>query len=127
MGRIAGDAAGAVDALPAHCAALTIDAVVRTDGKSSPALKHAEALAQAVSLDMTQHWQPTKANYLGQVTKAGIMDAVREGVSAQAADNIAGLKKPAMAEAAEQLLADKGWLPQVLRLVPVQAPDTLAA
>lgn len=112
-------------ALPAYRAALTIDAVVRTDGNRLPPLKHAEALAQAVSLDMTQHWQPTKANYLGQV-KAGITDAVRDGVSAQAADNSAGLKKPAMAEAAEQL-ADKGWLPQVLRLVAVQAPDTLAA
>jgi ParB family chromosome partitioning protein len=37
-------------------------------------------------------------------------------VSEQAARQLADLKKPAMAEAAERLLADKGWLPQVLGL-----------
>lgn len=113
--------------LLAHCAALSIDSVVRPGGKSSAALKHADALAQAVSLDMTQHWQPTKDSYLGQVTKAVILDAVREGVSAQAADNLATLKKPDMAEAAERLLAQKGWLPQVLRLPVPQTIETLAA
>jgi ParB family chromosome partitioning protein len=113
--------------LLAYCAALTIDGVVRTGGKSSKALEHAEALVQTVSLDMTQHWQPTKTNYLGQVTKAVIMDAVREGVSPQAADNIASLKKPDMAEAAERLLTETGWLPKVLRLGQPQTPETLAA
>ncbi|RXH30999.1 hypothetical protein XH99_11105 [Bradyrhizobium nanningense] len=54
--------------------------------------------------------------WVGQVTKAVIVEAVREGVSAEAAAQLADLKKPAMAEAAERLLADKGWLPQVLRL-----------
>lgn len=114
-------------ALLAHCAALTIDSVVRTGGKSSVALNHADALAEAVSLDMAQHWQPTKANYLGQVTKAVIMEAVREGVSPQAADSIAAMKKPEMAEAAERLMADKGWLPKVLRLPQPQTPVTQAA
>jgi hypothetical protein len=33
----------------------------------------------------------------------------------QAASNIAGMKKPAMAEAAEQRLAGTGWLPELLR------------
>ena len=113
--------------LLAHCAALTIDCVVRMGGKSSNALKHTEVLAQAVSLEMTQRWQPTKANYLGQVTKAVIMEAVREGVSPQAAENIAALKKPAMAEAAEQLLANKGWLPEVLRLPQPQSTGASAA
>lgn len=102
--------------LLAHCAALTIDCVVRVRGGSSPTLKHADALAQAVSLDMSGHWQPTAANYLGQVTKAVIVEAVREGVSEQAASQLADLKKSAMVEAAERLLADKGWLPVVLQL-----------
>ncbi|TCU58362.1 hypothetical protein EDE08_1316 [Bradyrhizobium sp. R2.2-H] len=65
---------------------------------------------------MAGHWQPTAANYLGQVTKAGIMKAVREGVSERAAAQLADLKKSAIAEAAERILADKGWLPRVLRL-----------
>lgn len=100
----------------AHCAALTIDGVVRPGGTSSANLKHAERLAEAVSLDMAGHWQPTAANYLGQVTKAAILEAVRDGVSEQAATQLVELKKPAMAEAAERLLADKRWLPKVLRM-----------
>jgi ParB family chromosome partitioning protein len=35
----------------AYCAALSIDCVVRPGGKSPDALKHADALAEAVSLD----------------------------------------------------------------------------
>jgi len=113
--------------LLAHCAALAVDAVVRPGATSSQPLKHAEALSQAVSLDMAAHWQPTATNYLGQVTKAVIVAAVREGVSEEAATQLADLKKPAMAEAAERLLADKGWLPQVLR-IPQRTPEaTLAA
>ncbi|OSI73808.1 hypothetical protein BSZ21_06360 [Bradyrhizobium canariense] len=73
---------------------------------------------------MAAHWQPTAVNYLGQVTKAVIVEAVRQGVSEEAAAQLADLKKPAMAEAAERLLADKGWLPTVLRLP--QAVSTAA-
>jgi ParB family chromosome partitioning protein len=40
---------------------------------------------------------------------------VREGVSPEAAANIAGMKKLAMAEAAERRLAGTGWLPELLR------------
>jgi ParB family transcriptional regulator, chromosome partitioning protein len=112
--------------LLAHCTALTIDGVARTSGGSSPTLKHADTLAEAVSLDMAGHWQPTAANYLGHVTKAIIVEAVAEGVSKQAAKQLADLKKPAMAEAAERLLADKGWLPKVLRMQP-QNREAMAA
>jgi ParB family chromosome partitioning protein len=114
--------------LLAHCAALTIDSVVRPGGTSSPTLKHADALVQAVSLDMAGHWQPTATNYLGQVTKAVIVEAVREGVSDQVAKQLPDdLKKPAMAEAAERLLAEKGWLPTVLRLPQRDDRQALAA
>ena len=53
--------------------------------------------------------------YLGRVTKALILDAVREAVSGEAADRIASMKKQPMAEAAEQLLAGTGWLPPLMR------------
>jgi len=113
--------------LLAHCAALTIDGVVKPGGTSSPTLKYVDTLARAVSLDMAKQWQPTVANYLGQVTKAVIVESVREGVSEQAAAQLADLKKPAMAEAAERLLADKGWLPMVLRLPQREEAQALAA
>jgi ParB family transcriptional regulator, chromosome partitioning protein len=44
------------------------------------------------------------------------LEAVREGVSNEVADNLVKLKKPAMAEAAAQRLKGTGWLPPVLRL-----------
>jgi ParB family transcriptional regulator, chromosome partitioning protein len=72
-------------------------------------------LAREVALDTCVYWQPTAANYLGRVSKERILEAVREGVSPQAAENIAGLKKQAMAEASVTALAGKNWLPAVLR------------
>ena len=42
----------------------------------------------------------------------------------QAASNIAGMKKPAMAEAAEQRLAGTGWLPGLLRTGSTIARET---
>lgn len=101
--------------LLAYCAALTVNCVVQTRHDSSVPVKHAQKLAQALSVDMAEHWQPSTGNYLGRVNKPLILEAVREAVSPQAADNIAKLKKGEMAKAAEQLLADKRWLPPVLR------------
>jgi ParB family transcriptional regulator, chromosome partitioning protein len=97
-------------ALLAHCTALTVNAV-RTPN-TTPA---ADTLAEALGLDMTRYWQPTASSYFSRVTKERILEAVREGVSEQAALEIAGLKKQPMAEAAERLLAGKGWLPVLLR------------
>lgn len=102
-------------ALLAHCVSLTVNAV-RIPWEQKPnARATTEKLASAVALDMTAHWTPTTRTYLGRVTKAHILAAVCEGVSDEAAGRIEGLKKPEMAEAAEQLLARTGWLPSLLR------------
>ncbi len=53
------------------------------------------------------------------MTKARILEAVREGKGEQAAQRLEGLKKGDMAEAAA-LLAGTGWLPEPLRTVGVQ-------
>ncbi len=111
-------------ALLAHCASLTINAV-RVQWEQKPnARATAEKLATATMLDMTAQWTPTGQTYLGRVTKAHILAAVREAVSDEAAERIAGLKKPEMAQAAEQLLAGTGWLPTVLRTAqPAAEPE----
>jgi ParB family chromosome partitioning protein len=102
-------------ALLAHCVSLTVNAV-RIPWEQKPnARATTDKLASAVALDMTAHWTPTTRTYLGRVTKAHILAAVCEGVSDEAAGRIEGLKKPEMAEAAEQLLAGTGWLPSLLR------------
>jgi ParB family chromosome partitioning protein len=99
----------------AHCVSLTVNAIrapryrVNNESEANAAL-----LAREVGLDMTTYWQPTASSYLGRVSKERIIEAVRDGASKQAADNIVRLKKPAMAEAAEGLLAGKGWLPDLL-------------
>jgi ParB family transcriptional regulator, chromosome partitioning protein len=69
----------------------------------------------ATALDMAHWWEPTAAGYLGRVSKPLILEAVTEGVGAQAAANIANLKKGEMAAKAESLLKGKGWLPELLR------------
>ncbi|WP_082675486.1 ParB/RepB/Spo0J family partition protein [Aureimonas ureilytica] len=112
---VAGLDYASVMALLAHCAALTVNAV-RIPWEQKPnARATAEKLASAVTLDMTAHWTPTVQSYLGRVTKAHILNAVREGVGDEAAERIAGLKKTEMAQVAEQLLAGTGWLPSVQR------------
>ena len=104
--------------LLAHCVALTVNAVHAWE-RRPVAWAHADALAVHVGLDMTGYWAPTARSYFSRVTKARIAEAVTEAVSEEAAGRIGGLKKPEMAEAAEQLVAGSGWLPDVLR---TQAP-----
>lgn len=104
-----------VMALFAHCASLTVNIVKQPWERKPRAHETADRLATAISLDMTAHWTPTVRTYLGRVTKAHILDAVREAVSEEAVERLSALKKQAMAEAAEQLLAGTGWLPAVLR------------
>jgi ParB family transcriptional regulator, chromosome partitioning protein len=98
----------------AVCAAATVDAVVKRHGAADHAA-HADELAEAVKLDMTQYWQPTAEGYFGRVSTRLILEAVREGVGPGAAAKIDGLKKDAMAKRAEALLTGKGWLPAILR------------
>ena len=114
-GFIAGLDHASTMALFAHCASLTVNAVRQPWERKPNAHQTADRLATAVSLNMAAHWRPTAQTYLGRVTKAHILAAVREAVADEAADRIADMKKQAMAEAAEQLLAETGWLPSLMR------------
>ena len=57
------------------------------------------------------------------MTKARIVEAVREAKGEPAAQLIEHLKKSAMAERAEELLAGSGWIPEPLR-TPGRATGT---
>ena len=104
------------EALFAHCVALTLNATHESYNRRPRALAHAGRLAETMSLDLAEAgWVPTAENYLGRVTKARILEAVREAKGEQAAQRLEGLKKDAMAEAAAQALAGTGWLPEPLR------------
>jgi ParB family chromosome partitioning protein len=85
-------------------------------------LRHADALARAVGLDMAAAgWKPTDGNYLGRVPKARILEAVREGKGEGSAQLIDHLKKGEMVKEAERLLDGTGWLPEVLRVAEEDA------
>jgi ParB family chromosome partitioning protein len=104
-------------ALFAHCVGLTINATCQPYDRRPKAIAHAGRLAEAVQLDMAAAgWRPTVAGYLGRVTKARILEAVREAKGEQAAQLIEDLKKADMAREAERLLEGSGWLPELLRL-----------
>jgi ParB family transcriptional regulator, chromosome partitioning protein len=97
-------------ALFAHCVALSVNAVHESWNRRPRALAHADRIAEAVGLDVV-----AVDNYLGRVTKARILQAVREAKGKQAAQLIDHLKKGEMAEQAQELLAGSGWLPEPLR------------
>jgi ParB family chromosome partitioning protein len=113
--------------LLAHCVSYGVNALHERPNPYSGAglsekglqlrLAQADRLAQATGLDMVEAgWRPTVGNYLGRVTKARILEAVREGAGDKALQLLGHLKKGDMAKEAERLLADTGWLPAPLRM-----------
>jgi ParB family chromosome partitioning protein len=125
-------------ALLAHCVSLGVNALYeKGDRYGGPGVSvhgveqrliQADRLARAVGLDMViAGWRPTVANYLGRVTKPRILEAVREAKGDHAAQLLEHLKKGEMAQEAERLLGDAGWLPEPLRLADgVPSSDPVA-
>jgi ParB family transcriptional regulator, chromosome partitioning protein len=104
------------EALFAHCAGLTINAVYEPYHRISGKKAHALHLATALKLDMTSAGWVTRAdNYLARVTKTKIIEAVREAKGDEIAALLDDLKKKEMAQEAERLLDGTGWLPEPLR------------
>ncbi|MGD9656885.1 MAG: ParB/RepB/Spo0J family partition protein [Methylocystis sp.] len=100
----------------AHCVSLTVNAVHEPWSRRPRAIAHSDRLAASLSLDIAATgWTPTVDNFLGRVTKARMVQAVREAKGADAARRIEGLKKGDMAQAVEQLLSGTNWLPEPLR------------
>ncbi len=98
--------------LLAFCVAQSADGV--TDDERHEGL---DELARAAGLDMREWWNATAANYFGSVTKARVLEIVRETVSPEAAATLTKLKKESLIQAAEGKVAGTGWLPAVLRNV----------
>lgn len=103
-------------ALFAHCISLSLNVVIEPWNKRPRALAHADQLAGTLGFDMVSAgWVPTVDNYLGKVTKARIIQAVREARGEESAQLIDHLKKDHMAREAARLLEGSNWLPEPLR------------
>ncbi|MBZ9709868.1 ParB N-terminal domain-containing protein [Mesorhizobium sp. ESP7-2] len=103
-------------ALFAHCVSLTLNAVVEPWNRRPRALEHADVLANSLKFDMVDAgWTPT-VEFLGRLTKARILQAVREARGADSAQLIDHMKKDIMAREAARLLEGSNWLPEPLRL-----------
>ncbi len=105
--------------LLAFCAARTVSEIRQPWVREPGRLAHADTLAVAVALDMADYWRPTAENYFGRVTKALIVEAVREGGADREAEPMVGLKKADLARQAEDLLTERRWLPACLRAATI--------
>ena len=99
--------------LLALCGALTLNAL-----PSAGATLDANAIAQAVNLDMADWWEPTPQGYLNHVPKAQIVQALKEAGADLVDDGVGALKKDALVAKAHARLAGKRWLPAPLRRPP---------
>ncbi|KPU89221.1 hypothetical protein APR50_33975 [Variovorax paradoxus] len=97
--------------LLAYCTARSIDAVAGRERS----FDQSDAIAEALGVDMADWWVPTVANYLGSVSKAKAVEAVKEGTGIDVTKAVAGMKKPdAVAHCATKLEGSR-WLPSPLR------------
>jgi len=102
--------------LLAFCTASTLNGITARE-----AAHPNNTIGNAVELDMTRYWTPTRAAYFDHVPKARIMDVVANAVSPKAAADLSSMKKTDAAAAAELRLANAHWLPDILahRDIPV--------
>jgi ParB family chromosome partitioning protein len=91
------------------CSALALNAINGSGKHGTTA-----AISRAVALDMADWWTPTASSYLGAVSKAMIVEAVKEAGMPEDAEALGKLKKGEAVAKAEELLAGKRWLPAVL-------------
>jgi ParB family chromosome partitioning protein len=100
----------------AFCVARTVDATVRKhDPDQRMRLPHADALADALGLDMAAWFTPTPANFLARVSREQIAAAYREAKGHDVAPAWLKLKKGEFAQRVAEALDGTGWLPGPLR------------
>jgi ParB family chromosome partitioning protein len=101
--------------LLAFCAGQTVNAtILKHERDASARTQQAALLADALKLDMAAWFTPTASNYFGKVSKAQIIEALRE-VKGAAAPAWSEMKKADLAALAEREIAGSSWLPEPLR------------
>jgi ParB family chromosome partitioning protein len=92
------------------CAALTVNALPSVNAAHDSA-----AIAQAVGLDMADWWEPTADGFLNHVSKAQIVQALKEAGPDLVRDGVESMKKDVLVNTAAGRLRGTRWLPALLR------------
>jgi ParB family chromosome partitioning protein len=95
------------------CATLTVNAL-----PAASAAFDANAIARAAGLDMADWWEPTAEGFLNHVSKAQIVQALKDAGPDLARDGVEGMKKEVLVNTAAPRLAGTRWLPVPLRASP---------
>ncbi|MBB2905307.1 ParB family chromosome partitioning protein [Rhizobium sp. RAS22] len=104
--------------LLAFVTAANLNAVEAKHDHSKQRLANAEQIAEAVGLDMRNHWT-ADATFLGRLSKAGIAEVLDEaGCEPQLVRVIEKASKGDAVAEAEKQLAGKEWLPPLFRARP---------
>jgi ParB family chromosome partitioning protein len=107
--------------LLAYLAALTVDAVQGKQGRTH-ATAHADQLAAALTLDMTQWWRPTVEGFYQRMPKAALAQAVEDAKVATLGVSLAHLSKAETVRIVAGALNGTRWLPEPLRAQPPALP-----
>ena len=102
--------------LLAYCVGQTVNAVrLPHESASQARFVAADRLAAAVNLDMADWWTATGESYLGRVKKDQAITAISEAAGDNDLEDLRKLKKAELVATAERRLAEKRWLPEILR------------
>lgn len=83
---------------------------------SDPSLRHADALAALLNLDMTDWYTPTAENFFGKISRKTILSLLDQAKGAPQGPGLEQLNKADLASRAAQIVQGTGWLPSPLRV-----------
>ena len=110
LGWLIGLPQGELIGLLALCTALSLSALESRETNGC-----ADDIAEAVGLDMADWWEPTAEGYLKHVSKAQIVQALKEAGPDLTEGGVADMKKDVLVVKAASRLAGRRWLPMSLR------------
>ncbi len=89
----------------AHCSAQTLRSATNDVERY---------VAEQIKFDLSQHWQPTKANYFNRIKKGKLIEILKDLKGDEFALSQADAKKGDLATILDELDETKGWLPESL-------------
>ncbi|MEJ8852161.1 hypothetical protein [Variovorax rhizosphaerae] len=106
--------------LLAYCTARSVNAIA---ARTRSTANHSDALAQALDVDVADWWTPSAGRYLGHVSKAKALEAVKEATGVDATQATVGMKKAEVVAYCESKLEGTRWLPAPLRNLDEQGGE----